>query len=106
MALLQPKVPFWVLPHVPAEAPIFIVFGDFEWAPKKGTIFQKQIVATKMRGFFSFRTQIVFDYFSEKWQFTTKNIFSQPPKKHNFLCFFFEIFIFHGFSFSNKEDKN
>ena len=34
MALLQPKVPFWVS-RVPAEAPFFVVFGDFEWAPKK-----------------------------------------------------------------------
>ena len=33
MALLQPKVPFWVSP-VPAETPIFVVFGDFEWAQK------------------------------------------------------------------------
>ena len=49
MALLQPKVPFWVSP-VPAETPIFIVFCLLEW-PQKGTIFQKQIVATKMRVF-------------------------------------------------------
>ena len=35
-----------------AETSIFVVFGDFEWAfDKKGTIFQKQIVATKIHGF-------------------------------------------------------
>ena len=35
---------------------------------KQRTIFQKQIVATKMRTFFSFRTQIAFAYVSEKSQ--------------------------------------
>ena len=45
----------------PAETPIFIVFCHLEW-PQKRTIFQKQIVATKMR-VFTVRTQIVFAYF-------------------------------------------
>ena len=35
MALLKPKVPFWVVP-VPAETPTFVVFGDFVWLQKEG----------------------------------------------------------------------
>ena len=37
---------------VSAETPIFVVFGDLEWPPKKVPFSQKQIVATKMRAFF------------------------------------------------------
>ena len=88
---------------VPAETPIFIVFRHLEW-PQKRTIFQKQIVATKMRVFFTFltfRTQIVFAYFPQKWQFYKKRpLSSQPPKKHKIfwlLNFSFEIFLFPFF---------
>ena len=96
---------------MPAETPIFVVFGDFEWAQKR-TIFQKQIVATKMRGFFTFRTQIVFANFSKKCHFCRKKTSSlfTTTQKHYFWggggIFFFEIFVFHffhifSFSFSN-----
>ena len=60
---------------MPTETPIFVVFGDFEWAPKKGAIFPKQIVATKMRLFCTFRTQIVLAYFSKRCHFDNKKPF-------------------------------
>ena len=62
--------------------------------------------------FFTFRTQIVFAYFSKKWQFYKKKTFSsQPPKKHYFLGFFWNVLFpfFHVFSFfffQHKKDRN
>ena len=108
MALLQPKVPFWVFPCVRWN-PYFCSVWWLSMGTKKSDIFQKQIVATKMLTFFTFRTQIVFAYFSKKWQFYKQiKISSQPPKKHYFSRFFFEIFPFHvfhvlSFSFSNMK---
>ena len=86
---------------MPAETPLFVVFGDFEWAQKR-TIFQKQIVATKMRSFFTFRTQIVFAYFSKNAISAKKHLLcSQPPKNTIFQSFsFFLIFASMLFIFS------
>ena len=84
MALLKPKVPFWVS-LVPAETPIFVVCGGFEWAQKR-TIFQKQIVATKIR-FFLPNTNSVCLFF-KKSHFCKKNIFFvQNHPKTLFFCF-------------------
>ena len=63
---------------------------------QKKTFSKKQIIATKMRGFFFFfRSQIMFAYFSKKRYFY-KNIFfhSQPPKN------IFSLSIFWNFHFS------
>ena len=92
---------------VPAETPIFVVFGDFVWAQKR-TIFQKQIIATKMRACLTFRTQMVFANFSKKCHFSKKDLWaSQPPKEHYFsVCFF--LFHFSSFLFcfiQHKKDK-
>ena len=51
MALLQPKVPFWVFPCVRWN-PYFCSVWWLLMGTKKSDIFQKQIVATKMRTFF------------------------------------------------------
>ena len=51
----NPKWHFWHqkchfgFSPVPAETPIFVVFGDFVWSQKEGDMFPKQIVSTKMR---------------------------------------------------------
>ena len=66
---------------------------------KGRTIFPKQIVATKMRTFLTFRTQIVFAYFSKNWHFYKKDHFgSQPPQKQYFSGFSFWNFRFPIFS--------
>ena len=58
MALLQPKVPFWVSP-VPAETPIFIVFCHLEWPQKKKDHFPKTDSCNEnVRFLFTFPTQI------------------------------------------------
>ena len=57
--------------------------------------------------FFTFRTQIVFAYFSKKWHFYKKRpVFFTNTQKTLFFWAFFEIFFFHffhvfSFSFSN-----
>ena len=51
MALLQPKVPFWVFPCVRWN-PYFCSVWWLLMGTKKSDIFQKQIVATKMRTIF------------------------------------------------------
>ena len=81
----------------PLCPPYFCSVWWLSMGTKKSDIFQKQIVATKMRTFFTFRTQIVFAYFSKKWQFYKQiKIPSQQPKKHYFsglfLKFSFSIF--------------
>ena len=70
---------------------------------KKRTTFPKQIVATKMRTFLTFRTQIVLANFSKKWHFYKKGPFvHNHPKNTIFLgCFWNVCFpFFHVFSFS------
>ena len=57
--------------------------------------------------FFTFRTQIVFAYFSKKWHFYKERpVFFTNAQKTLFFWAFFEIFFFHffhvfSFSFSN-----
>ena len=60
---------------------------------KKRTISPKQIVAAKMRAFCTFRTQLVFAYFSKNA--IKKSIFLHNHPKTQFFCFFLK------FSFSN-----
>ena len=68
------------------------MLGDFEWAPKR-TILPKQIVATKMRLFCTFRTQIVLAYFSKN---AIKKNLHNHKKKHYFSGFFLKV-SFSGF---------
>ena len=104
MALLQPKVPFWVFPCA-CWSPYFCSVWWLWMGTKQRTIFQKQIVATKTRTFFTFRTQIVFAYFSKKWQFNKKRpfFFTTTPKTLFSGLFwncpfpFFHIFLFTFF---------
>ena len=51
MALLQPKVPFWVSP-VPSETPMFVVFGDSVWSPKTAPLSKTDSVNKKARFYF------------------------------------------------------
>ena len=90
---------------VPAETPIFVVFGDFDWAQKKGP-FPKRDSATKMRAFFTFRTQIVFAYFLMPF---LQNIFFVHNHPKNTIFFFIFVFHFSYFLFfflQHKKDKN
>ena len=93
MALLKPKVPFWVFACACSNP----YFCSSVWrlcvVTKQSAIFQKQIVATKMWFFANFL----------KYAFLTKKS-SQPPKKHIFLVFF-PFFHLLSLSFSNKKDK-
>ena len=89
------------------ETPIFVVFGDFAWAQKR-TI-SKTDSRNENARFFTFRTQIVFAYFSKNVILTTKTFFLHNRQKHNFL--FFEAVLFHFFIFSfslypHKKDTN
>ena len=82
--------------------PLFCSVWWLWMGTRKSDIFQKQIVATKMRTFFTFRTQIVFAYFSKQWQFYKKKHFSSEPPKNTIFLFFFldSIFpFFHVFLF-------
>ena len=65
-----------------AETPIFVVFGDFEWAQKR-TIFQKQIVATMNTNSVPCCQKMPF--------YHKKRFSSQPPK--NTIVLFFENFL-------------
>ena len=85
------------------------MFCHLEW-PQKRTIFQKQIVATKMR-IFTFQTQIVFAYFLKMTFVQKKQFFFTTTQKTLLFWAFFEIFLFHVFhiflfNFSNmKREK-
>ena len=98
MALLQPKVPFWVFPCA-CWTPFFVVFGDFEWAPKMDHFPKTDSYNENARFFCTFRTQIVFAYFLKHAILTKKTFFFTTPKKHCFfLVFFFFLFSFSMFS--------
>ena len=93
---------------VPAETPIVVVFGDFEWAQEKGH-FPKTDSCNENARFFNLpNTNSVCQFF--KNAISAKTSFcSQPPKKHYFL-FFFEIsvsmfFIFFFFFLQHKKNK-
>ena len=88
MALLQPKVPFWVFPCA-CWNPYFCSVWWLWMGTKRRTIFQQQIVATKMHVFCTFRTQIVFANFSLKCHLTKKSYFLHNHPKTLFCCFFF-----------------
>ena len=99
MALLQPRVPFWVFPCA-CWNPYFcsVLYGH-----QKRTIFPIQIVSTKMR-VISFWTQRVFASFSKKCHLSTKPFSSQAPKNHYFSVLFyfpFPCFLSFSFAFSN-----
>ena len=93
---------------MPAETPIFVVFGDCEWAPKKDH-FPKQIVATKMRAFVYLPNKNTVCQFFEEYHLNNKKTFLQNHQK----TFFFQIFcwklsfsIFSLFLFSFLQHKN
>ena len=93
------KCPFLDYPLCLLKPQVFVVFGDFEWAQKK-TIFQKQIVATKMRSFFNIsNTNSVCLFFENAISAKKHLLCSQPPKTLFFWAFFFLIFCFPYFSF-------
>ena len=110
MALLQPKVPFWVFPCVRWN-PYFCSVWWLGMATKKSTIFPKQIVATKMRAFFyRLNTNSVCLFFL-KMTLKKKPFSSQPPKNTIFLGFFWNLplpfFSYCPFDlFQHKKDKN
>ena len=111
----NPKWHFWNQKRhfgfslVPAETPIFVVFGDFVWL-QKGVI-SKQIVATKMRVFLHLRnTDRVCLFLKKEWHFWQKNLFAHNhPKNTIFLGFLwncpFHIFDIFSFSFPNKDQN-
>ena len=95
--------------RVPAEKAVFVVFGDFVWL-QKSTIFQKQIVSTRMC-IFTFRTQIVFACFSKKCHFNKKSFLFTTTPKTQFSVFFwkcsFSRFLISSLFLSPTEkDKN
>ena len=79
---------------MPAEAPIFVVFGDFGWAPKRDH-FPKTDSCNENARFCTFRTQIVLAYFSKNAILTRKTIFLHDhPKNTIFWVFFKASFLF------------
>ena len=100
MTFLQPKVPFWFF-LCACWNPYFCSVWWFCMVTQKGDIFHKQTVATKMRAFSTFGTQIVFAYF-QKWHFNKKYLFFTTTKNNLFLGFPFPFFHFFSFAFSNK----
>ena len=90
---------------MPAETPIFVVFGDFEWAPKKGPFSKTDSCNENAQFFYLPNTNSVCLFF-KKLPFLQKHLLcSQPPKKHNFSGFFwtsrFPCFSYFLVSFSN-----
>ena len=69
---------------VPAETPIIEVFGDFEWAPKKDHFPKTDSCNENAHIFLTFRTQIVFAYFSKEWHCYKKRpfLFTTTPKHY------------------------
>ena len=100
MALLQPKVPLWVFPCA-CWSPYFCSVWWLWMGTNKGTLFPKQIVATQMRLFCTFWTQIVLACFSKNAILTKKTIFLHNHPKNLFWFFFwkFPFSIFHLFYF-------
>ena len=103
------KVPFGVFPCACWNPYCCSVW--WLWMGTKKDIFQKQIVATKMRVFCTFWTQIVLAYFSKKCHFNKKEPFSSRPPKNTIFCFFwkFPFPLFSSILFwfiQHKKDKN
>ena len=106
MALLQPHVPFVVFPCA-CWKPYFCSAWWLWMGTKKGP-FSKNRVATKMRVFCTFRTQIVFANFSKKCHFNKKRtFFLHHHAKTLFSGFFFNVPFpfFHLFSFGLSNIK-
>ena len=93
-----------------AETPIFVVFGDFEWAQKKDH-FPKTDSCNENAQFFYLPNTNSVCLFFKKMQFLQKNIFfvHNQPKNSIFLGFFFISFsMFSYFLFwflQHKKDK-
>ena len=90
MALLQPKVPFWVFPCA-CWNPIFVICGDFVWLRKK-VPFSKNRLCQRKCAFLTFRSQMLFAN-SSKNAILTKQTFY-------FTTTLFFCFVFVTFSFS------
>ena len=91
---------------VPAETPIFVVFGDLVWS-RKSEIFQKQIVSTKMPFFRLPKTNSVLQ-FLKKCLLSKITLLFPTTQKAQFFCFLFEVVllhVFHLFSFSFSSIK-
>ena len=105
MALLQPKCHSGFYPCA-CWSPNFYSVLPLGMTTKKDH-FPKTDSCNENAFFFTFRTQIVFAYFSKKWQFYKKKTFSsRPPKNTIFLGFvlnfsFFQFFHIILFPFSN-----
>ena len=90
-----PKWRFGFTP-VPAEAPIFVVLGDFEWAQKKDHPPKTDSCNKNARFLYLLNTNSVPCFFFLKNAiFIKKKLFSsQPPKKHYFSVLFLRSFFF------------
>ena len=108
----SPKWHFWNqkchfgFSPVPAETPIFVVFGDCVWSQKK---WHSDSVNENAR-FFAFRAQKGFAYLSHKCHSCKRKTFcSQPPNK---LFQLYKIVLFRFYSsilfffLRHKKDKN
>ena len=76
------------------------MFRHLEWPQKKDHFPKTDSCNENALFLFTFRTQIVFAYFSKKWQFYKKPFFFTTTQKTPFFPAFFEIFLFHFFIFS------
>ena len=85
MALLKPKVPYWVFPCGCWSPYFFVVFGDLAWSQKKWH-FPKTDSVNENAQFF-FWTQIVFAYFSKNCHFRRNIVLFATTKKHYFQFF-------------------
>ena len=106
MALLKPKVPFWVFPCACWSPYICRVWWSCMVA-KKVTFPKTDSVNENAQ--LSFWTQILFAYFSKNCHFRRNIVLLATTPKHYFSVFFFLIFhVFHlSSSFSNiKNNKN
>ena len=101
---LKPKC-YFGLSSVPAQTPIFIVFGDVAWLQER-CHFPKQIVATKCAFFFPNTNSVCL--FFKKCNFQPKHLFTTTPKTQFFWAFF-EKFLFQfihiSLFFQHKKDK-
>ena len=98
MALLQPKVPFWVFPCA-CWNPHFCSVWWLWMGTKKSTIFQKQIVAAKCAFLCLPNTNSV-SLFFEKCHFNKKSIVLHNHPKNTIFWSFLKVSfsIFHLFS--------
>ena len=98
MALLKPKVPFWVLPCA-CQNPNFCSIWWLCMGTKKGPFSKNRLSQRQCAFCFTFRTEIVFAYFSKKCHSNKKTLFFKTTQKHYFQ--FFPFFHFFSFALSN-----